>query len=147
MFIRQYCMWTLVKALLWEWHRENTPLYTYAVTSIWGRRLLQKMTNLMQFSLLVLAFLKRQDLAKKRNILSFDSYWSVGSMHLCLSQPKLCTSKTELSIEMKLYVDVHQANMTMAMNAGQRKWRQIRTIAMVSQTVPNHEFGLWTKQW
>ena len=53
-------------------------------------------------------------------------------MHLL--QHKLCTRKTELALKMRFYLDFHWVYMTMAMNTGQRKWRQM-CISMVSERV------------
>ena len=48
----------------------------------------------------------------------------VSSMHL--PEHELCTSKTELALELKFHVEIHRIYMAMVTNTGQWKWRQIR---------------------
>ena len=41
-----------------------------------------------------------------RQMPGLDAYWKVRSIHL--SQPKLCTRKTELALEMKFRLDFYR---------------------------------------
>ena len=62
----------------------------------------------------------------RSSIRSLDILTDMLVFKLKIPQHKLYTRKTELVLEMKVYLDFHRVYMAMATNTGQRQWRQIR---------------------